>query len=71
MDEFPNFTAYEINALRKRARKSEYHQKCLDFVDDFEEMSDVRIDKLTEKQKKWLWGIKLECMELLDQEERI
>lgn len=69
MAEVPNFTAYEINALRRRARKSDYHQNCLLFVEQFEEMTDKMINNLTQKQKRWLWGIKMECMELLDKEE--
>jgi hypothetical protein len=54
----PEFTAYEINELLRRARTSEYYDKCRRFV--FETVLEDLFDcsSLNEKQVKRLWGIK-------------
>jgi hypothetical protein len=62
----PEFTAYEINELRRRVtegldenRKS-YYKKCLHIVELYE------MDNLispSDKVKKWLWGIKRDLKE--------
>jgi hypothetical protein len=67
MKGIPNFTAYEVNALRKR--KTDYHDKCIDFIEQLEEMGEEQLAYLTDKQLKWAWGIKMEAMELLDSKE--
>jgi type IV secretory pathway VirB4 component len=53
----PEFSAYEINELASRARKdkTEYYSKALKFVKDTLEKT---TEQLSEKQLKWLWGIK-------------
>jgi hypothetical protein len=51
----PDFDAYEINELSKRARKSVYYKQCKAFVLETLEKASIQ---LTEKQLKWLWGIK-------------
>jgi hypothetical protein len=60
MKDKPDFSAYEINELSARARKNSYYQKCKQFVLDTLEKSD---SELTEKQIKWLWGIKVDLKE--------
>ncbi len=61
----PEFTAYELNEISRRARdprlserSRDYYSKCLEFVKDtvLNEMFDI--EALTEPQIKWLWGIK-------------
>ena len=54
----PEFVAYEMNELIRRARTSAYYEKCLKFVRDsvLNDLFDPQ--DLTEKQVKWLWGIK-------------
>lgn len=58
MKEIPEFTAYEMNELTKRARGNAYYSGCLLFIlntvlnDTFDTVA------LTEKQVRWLWGIK-------------
>ncbi len=56
----PDFTAYEINELSTRARKNDYYKKCRTFVLDTIERPSI---VLTEKQLKWLWGIKADLRE--------
>ena len=51
----PDFSAYDINELASRERKSEYYKKCRKFVLDTIERDSII---LTEKQLKWLWAIK-------------
>jgi len=59
--ELPEFTAYEVNELRKRASdglsesRREYYQKCLNVVDACEN-GDIKDP--SEKVARWLWGIK-------------
>lgn len=60
----PEFTAYELNKLKQLARKSSYYQKVENFVDRF--MSDsITWDVMSEKQRKWLCGIKQDLEMLL------
>lgn len=56
----PDFSAYDINELASRARKSEYYAKCRKFVIDTIESDSII---LTEKQLKWLWRIKADLRE--------
>lgn len=56
----PGFTAYEINELSKRARKSGYYKKCRTFVLDTIERPSI---VLTGKQLKWLYAIKADLRE--------
>lgn len=59
MAELPEFTAYEVNELAKRASKNDYYKKAHKFVLDYLD------DKIfiTEKTTKWLWGIKADLKE--------
>ncbi len=59
----PEFDAYEINELSQRARMSSYYAQCLKFVKDtlLNDLYDASL--LTEKQVKWLWGIKKDLKE--------
>lgn len=54
----PEFTAYDINELSARARRDSYYEKCLKFVKDTALNDAYDLALLTEKQVKWLWGIK-------------
>lgn len=54
----PEFDAYEINELSRRARGDTYYTACLDFVKDTVLNDLFDIEALTDKQIKWLWGIK-------------
>lgn len=53
----PEFDAYELNRLQALALRTDYYRKChkfvMDFVDDF-----LKYETMTEKQQRWLWGIK-------------
>ena len=58
MNNVPTFSAYEVNTLRARSLKSEYYLNCYDIVLKFLD------DKpMSEKQMKWLWGIKADLKE--------
>ena len=63
--EAPDFTAYELNHLQSLALRSEYYRKAhkfvMDFVDDF-----LKYETMSEKQQKWLWGIKAEMRESVE-----
>ena len=50
-----DFSAYEVNELRSRARKSTYYVNAYNLV-----MSFLDGNPMTEKQLKWLWGIKVD-----------
>ena len=54
----PDFSAYEINELAKRALRNPYYAKCLTFVKQYLDLSEDKHERLTQKQKGWLWGIK-------------
>jgi hypothetical protein len=65
-NDLPEFTAEEINLLRRKARegldenKIAYYKKCLHMVELYE------MDNLispSDKVKKWLWGIKHDLKE--------
>ena len=58
-DEAPEFTAYEINELRKLAKRSDYYKKCLKFILSLEDTE----NDLSDKQMKWAWGIKNDVKE--------
>lgn len=57
--EIPEFTAHEINKLSNMARKSAYYAKCLKFIKDTV-LNDICDISLSDKQIKWLWGIKMD-----------
>ncbi|MCL5236338.1 MAG: hypothetical protein M1353_00625 [Nitrospirae bacterium] len=59
----PEFDAYELNELSRRARSSSYYAKCLKFVKDtlLNDLFDPAA--LTGEQVKWLWGIKRDLEE--------
>lgn len=59
MPKLPEFTAYEVNELAKRASKSDYYKKAHKFVIDY---LDGKIF-ITEKTTKWLFGIKKDLEE--------
>lgn len=63
MSNLPEFTAYEINELTKRARTSEYYARCLEFLRQtvLGEMTDDEFR--SEKEIRWLWGIKRDLKE--------
>jgi hypothetical protein len=63
MSNLPDFTAYEINELAKRAIRNEYYAKCLKFVKQYLDLSDENTQLMTDKQKGWLWGIKTDLKE--------
>jgi hypothetical protein len=56
----PEFTAYEINALRMKkdgpAANAKYYEKCFDFLMQYEE--GLQYERMSEKQQRWIWGIK-------------
>lgn len=60
----PDYSAEELNLLKKLSRKSDYHQKCYEFVMS---MPDNPED-LSPKQQRWAWGIKNEVCVLLEDE---
>ncbi len=63
----PEFTAFELNKLKSLARKGGYYQNADDFVHRF--MRDALTwDVMTEKQRKWLWGIKRDMEKILGDE---
>lgn len=66
MSETPEFDAYEINKLNALARKSDYYRKAHKFVTDFMDGKLTEFATLTEKQKRWLWGIKADLREEQD-----
>lgn len=57
LEKEPNFTAEEMNLLTSLSRKEFYYDKCLGFVDQYIRNS-LSWKDMTEKQQKWLWGIK-------------
>lgn len=57
--EIPEFTAYELNEISNRARRDAYYAKCLKFINDTV-LNDICDVSLSEKQIKWLWGIKMD-----------
>jgi hypothetical protein len=63
MNNFPDFSAYEINELAKRALRSEYYAKCLRFVKQYLDLTEENVQLLTDKQRGWLWGIKADLKE--------
>lgn len=56
----PEFSAYEINALRRHAEgpyaDADYYQRCLDFLMQFEE-GEITWDRMSAKQRGWLLSI--------------
>lgn len=60
--DLPDFTAYEVNELNKRSRKSDYYLRAYKFVCDYLDTDEEKMN-LTEKQVKWLWGIKSDLKE--------
>lgn len=58
-----DFTAEELNVLRKSARKNEYHQECFNFVMSLGGRQWLDFSK---KEKNWLLGIKQEVKVLLE-----
>lgn len=60
----PEFTAEELNLLSRLSRKNIYYLKCKDFVDSFLRGSLLPRD-MSDKQLKWLWGIKADLKEEL------
>lgn len=62
MSKAPEFGADELNRLQSLALRSNYYRKChkfvMDFVDGF-----LKYKTMSEKQQKWLWGIKAELKE--------
>ena len=60
----PEFTAYDINELSKLARRDSYYQNVKDFVERFLRDSILWKD-MSEKQQRWLWGIKKDLEEIL------
>lgn len=57
--DLPEFSAIEVNELSNRARKQEYYTKAYKFVLDY---LDDKVT-ITEKTKRWLWGIKKDLEE--------
>lgn len=62
MSEAPEFDANELNRLQSLALRSDYYRKChkfvMNFVDEF-----LKYETMSEKQQKWLWGIKADLKE--------
>ncbi|TAL22503.1 MAG: hypothetical protein EPN94_10945 [Nitrospirae bacterium] len=63
MSDLPEFDAYELNRLQGLAMRSDYYRKCHKFVMDFVDGKLTEHATLTEKQKRWLWGIKADLKE--------
>ena len=65
----PEFTAYEINALKRQKSlpvpRQSYYEKCYDFLMQFEKGEIGKFENLTERQQKWLWGIKSMVREMV------
>ncbi len=64
--QIPEFDAYEMNELIRRARANYYYDKCLKFVKDTVLNDDLANQDLTDKQVKWLWGIKRDLKDALN-----
>ena len=63
----PEFTAYELNELSKLAKKGGYYLKAKGFVDRFMRNA-LGWDVMTEKQQRWLWGIKRDMEDILKED---
>jgi len=64
--EIPEFTAEELNILSGLARKNGYYYKCKDFIlSVLNTEVEKGYDWLTEKQVRWLWGIKKELSDMV------
>ncbi|MEW5745258.1 MAG: hypothetical protein AB1805_07480 [Nitrospirota bacterium] len=59
----PEFYAYEINELARRARTKDYYARCLKLIKDtvLNDLFDVTM--LHEKEINWLWRIKRDLQE--------
>lgn len=57
MSKIPEFTAYDVNTLASKARRSDYYKACHEFV---KQIMGSKENGLTEKQIKRAWGIRLD-----------